>query len=82
MSAIGASDSASSNHAFLRPAQCETKHEPRALIERMTHAGQRCADARVVRDAAVFQRHVEVFPDQDPLFAQIEISPVILRRVN
>src|SRR5215831_11218449 len=45
----------------------------RALIERVLDRRQRRANARVVADDAVFQRHVEVDANEDALTLQGEI---------
>src|SRR5215467_7610945 len=45
----------------------------RALVERVLDSWQRRANARVVADDAVFQRHVEVDANEDALTLQGEI---------
>ena len=46
--------------AALRPAEMRAEHEPRALLEQQLDRRQRGPDARVVRDAPVLERDVEV----------------------
>ncbi len=54
----------------------------RALLERVLDRRQRRADARVVRDRAVLDRHVEVDPDERLLPAQVEIADAPRRHVR
>ena len=57
-----------------RPAQMAGEDDRRAAVEREPDRGQRGADPRVVADALVLQRHVEVDAHEDPLALQIEIA--------
>src|SRR5689334_5967178 len=50
------------------------EHEARALLERTAYSRKRCAYTRIVRDLAIFHRHVEIDTDEDPLLAQVEIG--------
>src|SRR5215472_17027958 len=43
------------------------------LIERMTDRRERRANPRITRHRSVLHRHIEVFPDQDPLVAQVHV---------
>ena len=53
--------------APLRPAQVRAEDQPRAALEQQLDRGQRRADARVVGDLAVLERHVEVDPGEHAL---------------
>jgi len=46
----------------------------RAVVQRVLNRRQRRADARIVADAAVFHRHVEVDPDEHALSFQVEVA--------
>ena len=48
------------DHLPLGPAEVGHEHDRAALVEQVRDRGQGGADARVVDDAAVFERHVEV----------------------
>src|SRR3569833_1726948 len=45
----------------------------RMLIQCIADGGERRADARVARHLAVLHGHVQVFPDEDPLVAQVRV---------
>ncbi len=49
-------------------------HLGRAAVEQEPQGGQRGADARVVRDGAVLQRHVQVGADQDGLARDLGVA--------
>ena len=59
--------------ALLGPAEMREDEHLRVLIERVADRRQRRADPRIARDHPVLHRHVEIFPDQDPLVAQVRI---------
>ena len=54
--------------------QMRGEHHGRAVIERVPDRRQRSPDARVVGDAAVLERDVEVDTDEHPLAGEIEIA--------
>ena len=56
------------------PSQMTGQNDGGAMIEREPYRRQRGANARVVADDAVFERHVEVDPDEEPLALKIEIA--------
>jgi hypothetical protein len=49
------------------------EHHGRAVIKRIADCRQSGANPRIVLDAAVFQRHVEVDANEDALPSQIEV---------
>jgi len=60
--------------ALLRAAEVRHDEYPGVLIERVTDGGERGADARIARHHPIVHRHVQVFPDQDPLVAQVRVG--------
>src|SRR5205085_2857029 len=59
---------------FGRPPEVRGDHDRRAFVERVLYAGQRGANARVVADAAVLYRDVEIRANEDPLAAQVHVG--------
>src|SRR5712664_2687747 len=59
--------------AAFGPAEMRSKHEPAALFNGEPQRRQSFADACVVGDDAVFQRHVEVHADENALAAEVEV---------
>src|SRR5207237_925963 len=59
--------------ALGRAAEVGGDHHRGAALERQLDAGHRGADARVVGDAAVLDRNVEVGADEDALAAQVDL---------
>ena len=52
-----------------------TDHDPRCpAAEEVAERGQRGADARVVGDAPVLERNVEVCPDEDVLTRYVRFA--------
>jgi hypothetical protein len=45
----------------------------RMLVERIANGRKRRANTRVARDRSALHRNVEIFPDQDPLVAQVRV---------
>ena len=66
---------------FGRP-RCDARIDRRALVEGVRDGRQRRADARVVADRAVLDRHVEIDADEDLLAPQIEVADRQLHRRN
>src|SRR5215510_1841799 len=61
--------------AFLRPAEVRGDHHPRAGLQRVSDAGNRRADARVVGDLpGVVLRHVEIGADEHALAPQVKVG--------
>src|SRR5262249_36489495 len=59
--------------ALLRPAEMGQDENPCILVERITDRRQGRTDPGVARDHAALYGNVEVFPDEDPLVAQVRI---------
>src|SRR6516225_9986482 len=59
--------------SLLRAAEVRHDEHPRVLIERVTDGGEHGADARIARHHSFLHRYVEIFPDQDPLVAQVRV---------
>ena len=51
-----------------------SEDEARAVAQRVLDRGQRFADARVVHDAAVVERDVEVDPHEDAVIVERKIA--------
>ena len=58
----------------LRPAQVRSQNEPRSVPQRVFNGRQSFANASVIHDAAVVQRHVEVDAHEDALIVQRKIA--------
>ena len=58
----------------LGAAEMRSEHESRAALDGQTKRRQRFADARIVRNARTFERHVEIHADENALAGQIEIA--------
>ena len=56
------------------PAEVRAADHRRAPLEQVPDRGQRAADAAVVRDLTVHQRHVEVDPDKCSRSLEINIA--------
>src|ERR1022692_353229 len=57
-----------------RPAQMRSQNQSRAVAQRVLDGGQRFADARIVHNASVFQRNIEVDPHEDAVVVKREIT--------
>src|SRR5580658_3486553 len=45
----------------------------RMLVQRIPDGRERRANTRIARDRSALHRNVEIFPDEDPLVAQVRI---------
>src|SRR6202521_5944984 len=59
---------------LLRPAEVRDDKHPGVLVEGIADGRQRRADAGIAGHHPAVHRHVQVFPDEDPLVAQIRIG--------
>src|SRR4029077_10461721 len=58
---------------LLGPPEMRHHEDLGVLVERIADGRQRRADARIAGDDAVLHRYVQIFPDQDPLVAQVRV---------
>ena len=56
------------------PAQMRSQNQARSMAQSIFDGGQSFADARVVHDAPVFERHVEVNAHEDPVAIERKIT--------
>jgi hypothetical protein len=66
-------------HAFLRPPEVRGHHDRSTGLERTSNRRQRCADAAVIADLAVFHRHVQIGANQHPLALQVHVLHALER---